>query len=122
MTKKLSLIFALCLLFGVLLMACGGGTDTTNGSTNSASSNTSTASGDKVGVPECDDYIAKYEACINSKVPEPMRATVKSSMETARKQWKDLAATPQGKAGLATACKAATDAAKQATSAYGCTW
>jgi hypothetical protein len=124
MTKKLSLIFAMCLMLGMLLMACGGGTETTNSgtSTNSASSNTSTASGDKIGVPECDDYIAKYEACINAKVPESMRATVKSSMETARKQWKDLAATPQGKAGLATACKAATDAAKQATSAYGCAW
>jgi len=130
MTTKIAFLLALCLVLGVLLMACGGGADNTattntnatNSSTSTAASNTSTASGDKVGVPECDDYIAKYEACINSKVPESMRATVKASMETARKQWKDLAATPQGKAGLAQACKAATDAAKQATSAYGCAW
>jgi hypothetical protein len=123
MTKKLPILFVLCLLMGTLLLACGGSSESSNtASSNTAASNTSTASGDKIGVPECDDYIAKYEACVNSKVPESMRATVKASMETARKQWKDLAATPQGKAGLAQACKAATDAAKQAMSSYGCSW
>src|ERR1700748_1390815 len=121
MIKKLPFLFVLCLLMGTFMLACGGGSDSPNtGNTNSAG--TTTASGDKIGVPECDDYIAKYEACVNSKVPETMRATVKASMETARKQWKDLAATPQGKAGLAQACKAATDTAKQAMTSYGCSF
>ena len=130
MTNKTLFPLALCLLLGLLLLACGGGaSDNAANSSNAAANgnkaaNTSTAStsGDKIGVPECDDYIAKYEACVNSKVPEAMRASVKGSMETARKMWKDAAATPQGKAGLAAACKQALETAKTAMASYGCSW
>ena len=76
--------------------------------------------GDKIGVPECDEYIEKYEACIMEKVPEAQRTMFKSSFETAKKGWKDAAATPQGKAGLATGCKAALDAAKTSMASFGC--
>ena|SRR5947209_11815675 len=131
MTNKTPFLLALCLLVGLVLLACGGGssdntanTSNTAAGNKAAASNTSTAStsGDKIGVPECDDYIAKYEACVNSKVPEAMRASVKGSMETARKMWKDAAATPQGKAGLAQACKQALETAKSSMGSYGCSW
>ena|SRR5947209_6979630 len=133
MTNKTPFLLALCLAAGLALLACSGGAsdNTTNtaagnsnktAATNTTAANTATASGDKIGVPECDDYIAKYEACVNSKVPESMRASVKASMDMARKTWKDAAATPQGRAGLATACKQALDTAKTAMSSYGCSW
>lgn len=119
MTTKPALVFSLCLVAGALMLACGGGSDSANtGSTNSGT----VASGDKIGVPECDEYIQKYEACVNSKVPEAMRASVKASLDTARKMWKDAAATPQGKAGLATACKQALETAKSSMGSYGCSW
>jgi len=118
MTTKLALLFSLCLSVGALMLACGGGgTENAN-----ANGGTTTASGDKIGVAECDEYIQKYEACVNSKVPEAMRASIKGSMETARKMWKDAAATPQGKAGLATACKQALETAKSSMGSYGCSW
>jgi len=131
MINKTPFLLALCFVAGLVLLACGGASDnaantsnTAAGNTNKAAANTSTAStsGDKIGVPECDEYIAKYEACVNSKVPEAMRATVKGSMETARKMWRDAAATPQGKAGLAQACKQALETAKTSMSSYGCSW
>lgn len=78
--------------------------------------------GDKIGVPECDEYIEKYEACINSKVPEAQRAMLKSSFEAQRNAFKTAAANPQSKAGLATGCKQAIETAKQSTSAYACAW
>jgi hypothetical protein len=128
-------MIALCLVTGMLLIACGGAADntaTTNTATtnsaaankstaNTAAANTSTAStsGDKIGVPECDEYIAKVEACL-AKVPAAGQPAVKSSLDTMRKTWKDAAATPQGKAGLAMGCKAALDQAKTTYSAYGC--
>ena|SRR5947209_8848578 len=129
MANKTLFPLALCLLTGLLLLACGGGASDNSanssnaaaGNGNKAAANTGT-SGDKIGVPECDEYISKYEACVNSKVPEAMRATVKASMETARKMWKDAAATPQGKAGLATACKQALETAKTSMASYGCSW
>ena len=91
--------------------------------TNTAATNMKAApAGEKIGVEECDDYLAKYEACLDSKVPAAARATMKSSFEQTRESWRKLAATPQGKAGLAQACKAAHDAAKQSMAAYGCTF
>jgi hypothetical protein len=72
-------------------------------------------------VPECDEYITKVEACL-AKVPAAGQAAVKSSMDTMRTAWKQAAATPQGKAGLATGCKAALDQARTNYAAYGCSW
>lgn len=74
------------------------------------------------GVPECDDYIKKYEACLNDKMPESMRAAFKSSFEQSRQAWKQAASTPQGRASLAPACQQALEAAKKATASYGCTF
>ncbi len=142
-TRTLNVLIG-CLMAGALLVACGGGatnstnttgntnTATTNASntattnTNTTTTNTNTTaavpSADKLGVPECDEYIAKYEACINSKVPEAMRATYKSAFDASRKAWRDAAATPQGRTGLAAACKAAHDNAKATLGSFGCTW
>jgi hypothetical protein len=112
----MALLFSLCLLTGVLLLACGGGASNSNGGT------TTTASGDKVGVPECDEYIQKVEACLTAKVPEAARASYKSTMDSMRTTWKKAAETPQGKAGLAQGCKAALEQAKTSMSSFGCSW
>jgi len=73
-------------------------------------------------VPECDEFLTKYEACIQSKVPESMRATFAQSMAQARDGYKQAAAVPAAKATLAASCKQALDATKQAMSAYTCQW
>ena len=118
-TKTFSL-FALCLLLGAVMLACGGGA--TDNAANTANTAGATASGDKIGVPECDDFIAKYEACVNSKVPETARSMVKANLDAMRTAWKQAAANPQGKAALATGCKTALEQAKTQYSAYGCSW
>jgi len=122
------------LLCGIFFLAnCGGGATNTTTTTKPADApkndapktdapKTETTSGDSVGVPECDEYIKKYEACVNSKVPEAQRAAFKSSFDTLRKSWKDAAANPQTKAGLTTGCKQALDQAKQTFSSYSCEW
>jgi hypothetical protein len=74
------------------------------------------------GVPECDEYLTKYLTCIDSKVPEAARASVRQSVEQTKAAWKQAASTPEGKAGLAMGCKQATEAAKMAMTAYGCTF
>lgn len=80
------------------------------------------STGDKIGVPECDEYIEKYEACVFSKVPEAARGAFKSSFEAQRKAWKDASANPQAKASLASGCKQALEASKQALASYSCEW
>ncbi|MFI5182950.1 MAG: hypothetical protein ACHQNV_01020 [Vicinamibacteria bacterium] len=74
------------------------------------------------GVPECDSYMKKYLACIDSKVPETARGMLKQGLDQTKAAWKQAAATPQGKAGLAQACTQAEATAKQSTGAYGCSW
>src|SRR5205085_5240121 len=133
MINKTPFLVALCIAAGLVLLACGGGADNTANTANTANAgntnkatntaaNTSTAStsGEKVGVPECDDFLAKYEACVSGKVPAVAQSAFKTSMETWRNSWKELAKTPQGKAGLATPCKSAADQAKASLGSYGC--
>lgn len=78
------------------------------------------STGDKIGVPECDEYIAKYEACVNNNVPENMRASLKTTFDQSRKAWKAAAANPQAKATLPSACKQAMETSRQAMASYKC--
>lgn len=140
MRIKLISLFALCVLLGSVMLACGGAADNANtANTNTATTNantkaaatpasttatpasTTSAAGD-IGVAECDEFLKKYEACVSGKVPAAAQATFKTSLDTWRSSWKQLASTPQGKAGLATACKSAMDQAKTSLGSYGCTW
>lgn len=70
------------------------------------------ASGDKIGVAECDDYITKYAACI-AKMPAAAKTTAETGFKTQKDAWRAAAATPQGKEGLKTGCKMALDALAQ---------
>ena len=74
-----------------------------------------------IGIPECDEYITKYEKCIRAKVPKAARASMLDAMAQSTKAWKEAASGP-AREGLATACKAALDAAAAATEAMGCEW
>jgi hypothetical protein len=128
--KLRRLLPVLFLLSALLLFACAkpGGSPSseatppaaTPAATHSASA--TTASTGKIGVPECDDYLAKVDACVSSKVPEAARAQYKAAMETNRKAWQQAASTPAGKASLAAACKQATESAKTAYKMYNCTF
>jgi hypothetical protein len=64
--------------------------------------------------------LAKYEACLTTKVPEAARAQLNSALAQTRSSWRQIAATAQGKAGLAQACKMAADQTKQTMKPYGC--
>ena len=147
MTTKLFSLLAVCALLGLVMLACGGAADNANTAANAnanananagnrnapantAPANTAPAnttsstssSGDSIGVADCDDFLKKYEACVSGKVPAAAQATFKTSLDTWRNSWKQLAQTPQGKAGLATACKSAMEQARTSLGSYGCTW
>lgn len=120
--------------FALVLFACSKTENTNNSNTNSSTtagksmatpgtsttSTTSTSSaGDKIGVPECDDFIAKYEAC-TGKVPEIAREQYKSAMAQWKSSWKKLAENPQTKGTLVAACKQAAEQQEAAWKMYGC--
>jgi hypothetical protein len=120
-----------------VLFACSKTENTSNSNTNSstaaqkstATPGTSTASttstssaGDKIGVPECDDFIAKYESCVTGKVPEMARAQYQNAVKQWKESWKKLAENPQTKGTLAAACKQAKEQQEAALKSFGCTF
>jgi hypothetical protein len=131
MLKKSFLV--LCVLSAAILIGCS--TTETNSNTTTANANkaggttttstpatTTTSAGDKIGVPECDDFIAKYETCVSGKVPEVARAQYQSALKQWKDSWKKLAENPQTKGTLAAACKQAADTQAAALKPYGCAW
>jgi len=127
MLRKSLVVFSI--LCAAILIGCSktetGNSNSTAGSSNSAGTSgggSATTAGDKIGIPECDDYIAKYETCVRGKVPEQARAALESSLKAARDNWKKAAENAQSRGTLAAACKQASDAAATSMKAYGCTW
>jgi len=126
---RISILIA-SLVFAVVLVGCSktetnDNTATGNkpaSSTSSTPGTTAASSDNKIGVPECDDFIAKYESCVSSKVPEMARAQYKTAIDQWRASWKKLADNPQTKGSLAAACKQAADQQTAALKSFGCTF
>ena len=128
MLTKITLF--LCVVCAIVLVGCAKTETNTNGNANTAATKTTTpasttattASADKIGVPECDEFIANYDACISSKVPEVARAQYKTAIEQWRTSWKKLAENPQTKSTLAAACKQSAEQARTSMKMYNCTF
>ena len=122
MLRTSLLIFSI--LCAAILIGCSK-TEMSNSNSMADNSNKSmssgtTASGDKIGVPECDDFIAKYDACVSSKVPEVARAQYKNALAQWRESWRGLAQNPQTKSTLVSVCKQAAEQQAAALKSYGC--
>lgn len=125
-----SLLLSFILVVAVLAFACAKSESTTNKDATAPATSqpatspatTTASSSDSIGVAECDAFIKSYEACVKDKVPEAARAQFNSTLAQWRKSWRDLAANPQTKPTLASACKTQLDAARQSMKAYGCTF
>ena len=97
----------------------GGGDESKSGDKSSGSA---AASGDSIGVPECDEFITKYEKCITDSVPAAAQESLKQSMKQMRDGYKQAASTEAGKKALAQSCKQSLETTKQAMAAYKCSW
>ena len=129
MLTRISLL--LCFVCAIVLAGCSQSVAPTNegaaapANTNKAASTpakTETAGVGKIGVPECDDFIAAYDACVSDKVPEVARAQYKTAIEQWRSGWRKLADNPQTKGTLAAACKQSAEQARASMKAYNCTF
>jgi hypothetical protein len=129
MLRKTLLILAV--LCAAVLVGCNKTETTENSNTAAGNSNkivaastpaTTAPAGEKVGIPECDDFLAKYEACVSGKVPEAARAQYKSTIDQWRSSWKKLAENPATKGTLAAACKQSAEQAATSMKSFGCSW
>ncbi len=132
-----TILFALCLFSSLLLLACSK-SENANMATPASSSNSNSSAarstppgttssagssaGEKVGIPACDDFLEKYEACVTGKVPASARDQYTDSLAMMRKQWKQLSGNPQTRGSLEMACKSAAEQATAQMKAYNCTF
>lgn len=124
-----SLLLMLCLLTGLLVLACAKSEETNRnaaapGGTNSSApggTNSSATAGDKIGIEECDSFLTAYDNCVSNKVPEATRAQYKTAINTWRTEWKKLADNPQTRGTLATVCKNQMETARVQVKSFGCT-
>jgi len=127
-------VLAFCILCAAIIIGCSK-TETSNENTAATKSNKATATsaappttartesaGEKIGVPECDEFIAKYDACVSSKVPEAARAQYQTAVRQWHDSWKKLAENPNTKPTLVSACKQAAQQQAAALKAYGCSF
>ena len=80
----------------------------------------SSAAAEPVGIPACDAFLTKYEACLSDKVPAAQQSAFKGQIEQLRTGWVSLAKNPQTKPTLESACKTSADQIKAAVASYGC--
>jgi hypothetical protein len=126
--------FFLCLMCAIVLVGCSKSESNTNGNAKAGNANkpasattpathtAPVATAEKIGVPECDEFIANYEACVTGKVPEAARAQYKTAIDQWRTSWKKLADNPQTKPSLVMACKQSAEQARASMKMYNCTF
>jgi hypothetical protein len=123
----------LCVVCAIVLVGCSKSEPNTNANANANANKPATTAttpattvasnaGEKIGVPECDEFLTAYDACVSGKVPEVARAQYKTAIEQWRTSWRKLAANPQTKATLAAACKQSAETARSSMKNYGCTF
>lgn len=98
------------LMFASMLAACGDPTTTTQASSSaplaplSVSAPSAVATG--IGVPECDEYVARMRVCIE-KAPAEERDAREKSVDEIEKNWKSQAGSTDSKERMTTACRSA---------------
>jgi hypothetical protein len=77
------------------------------------------AAEEEIGIPECDDYIRKYEACLD-KVPDADQMRFRTMLDTQRTQWRAAAKEAVSRDTAVDQCRSAMATAKQSMGTYGC--
>ena len=125
-----SLLLMLCLLTGLLVLACARTEETnrnaapaaTNSSAPASTPATTTANAAKIGIEECDTFLTAYDNCVSTKVPEAARAQYRTAISTWRTEWKKIADNPQTRGTLANVCKTQMETARTQFKSFNCTF
>ncbi len=95
---------------------------TTHGPAPGASGSPTISAEAPFGVAECDDYVAKYLACLEGSMPESARPAARDALQKTREAWHRAAQGPHAAEALKVGCTQAVEATRQAYARYGCTF
>ena len=116
-------LLILCVLCAALMIGCFKSPRTANNApaANSNVANSGTvANAEKIGIPECDEFVAKYETCIAEHVPDAKKKEYQENIDVWRSIWRDMAAKSNDRATLAAACKRKVEQAREALKSFNC--
>jgi hypothetical protein len=85
-------------------------------------SNASALALEPIGVAACDAFIAKYEACIATKIAAERQAQLTTNVTQLHAIWAKAAADPNQQATLASMCAQTAQGAKQTPLMKMCAW
>lgn len=77
---------------------------------------------DKIGIPACDEFLAKYETCAASMSRPERRARLQTYADQLRTTWKAYGADKSNRAQLEQICTQVADSTRQSASMNTCTW
>jgi hypothetical protein len=85
-----------------------------------SSAQTNAGGVEEMGIPECDSYIRKYEACLADKVPAEAQTRLRRELNDQVKKWRFSATDSFARTNVADQCRSAIAVAKQSMAGYGC--
>ncbi len=108
---RIPVTFWLAVAVATLCAACGKKNDPPpepdTATTSAASSAHAPKNQKPVGIAECDEYLERYEACLQASGAPAARAF--QALKAQRDSFRIAAGTPEGKAGLGARCRAMID-------------
>jgi hypothetical protein len=75
---------------------------------------------DATGIPVCDDFLAKYEICMNQKASAAQQPAFKAQVDQTRKTWSDLARSPDTRPELEASCRQTAEQIGKSLRTLGC--
>ena len=91
------------------------------GATNNNSADSApVASAEKIGIPECDDFVVKYEACITDHVPEAKQRQYRENIQAWSKLWRERMVSSAPRDIVVAACQRHILASRESMKAFGC--
>lgn len=81
---------------------------------------TAAPAGEPIGIPECDRFITRYEACVTTKVPATHRVTFSQQVSQLRTSWRALAENPDNRAQLEQICRTQGAQMRRGLESFGC--
>jgi len=74
-----------------------------------------------IGVPECDNFIKRYVACVEQRVPPDQKAKLMDDLNEHHAKWRELSRLEQGKLAVGLSCRSVAQRLKgDLTVDFGC--
>lgn len=78
--------------------------------------------GVSTGIPECDEFIRKYENCVRTGMPAAVRPAMLKALAQMRQTYRKAGRSPRARKSLATACTRTGKTMARSMARYKCTW